>query len=441
METIVKTEPIIEQLTHFLNGEHLILLAKQSGFLKRIPRKLDPKRFLVALFMSVLQGTTAFASLAMNVTQLQGIRISKQAISKRMNDSLISFLECVLAYALKEKLQASKPLRLQQLPFTRILFQDSTNIPLPSKLSANFPGSKNWTKKDFSTVKIQAVYDMLQEQFVWFYFSPFTVNDQYIATTILDFVRRGDLIVRDLGYFVLNALTKLHQRGAYFITRFRYGIVLLDPATGERINLLNLLKRSHQCDCKVLLGSTENLKVRLVAVPVASEVAAERRRRLKTNRDRRLNPSKDHLALMGWDIFLVNVDADLLPPDEVVALYGLRWRIETIFKAWKSHFHKVKFPTQISARQVRVSLYALCIFVTIFHIVIVAPLTGVTDPQQRANRPLSLLRLSQYFKELFMAAVFFVFRPIKLFDHLRYYGAYDLRHDRLNYCQKRLVLS
>ena len=43
---------------------------------------------------------------------------------------------------------------------------------------------------------------------------------------------------------------------------------------------------------------------------VSEQVAAERRRKAK--KDRRNNPRKHHLALLGWNIFTTNVDRQQL---------------------------------------------------------------------------------------------------------------------------------
>ena len=40
---------------------------------------------------------------------------------------------------------------------------------------------------------------------------------------------------------------------------------------------------------------------------------------------------------MGWNLFLTNVPTSIWPPKALVAVYRLRWRIEIIFKTWKSH--------------------------------------------------------------------------------------------------------
>jgi hypothetical protein len=402
MSNLLRIEPIVEKLLLFLKGEHLTTLAIESGFVQRRPRKIDPKSFLIGLFLRVLQGTSSLTSLAMSMGLLKGIRISKQGVSKRLNESVIRYLERVLAHTIALKLQ--KVQKMIPSRFARILVQDSTVVHLPSKLAQVFPGNRNWTNQNFALVKIQAVYNILNEQFCWFWISPFSVNDQSIATTLFEYVQRGDLLIRDLGYFVFSAFTDLQERGAFFITRLKHGITVSDTERGKRIELLKTLKKYPFFDCWVIVGTKEHIKVRLIAIPVDPAVAAQRRRRLKRNRDYRLHPSKEHLALLGWNIFLLNVDAQILSPEDAAALYGMRWRIETIFKAWKSHFHLSSFSTT-SALQVRISLYALFILVTLFHTFVLAPSTTLLLAQRHGS--ISLLKLSRYFKEQFWAVADF----------------------------------
>ena len=51
------------------------------------------------------------------------------------------------------------------------------------------------------------------------------------------------------------------------------------------------------------------------------------------------NPSKAVLELMDWTIFITTIPAPIADFARILAIYGLRWRIEVIFKAWKSHMN------------------------------------------------------------------------------------------------------
>ena len=428
--------PIAEELTYLFKGKRLMALARTTGFVKRSPRKIDPENFLMALFLRVTQGANTLSNIAMNIGMLKGVRISKQAVSKRMRSAVVPYLQGVLAHAIARRLHGLA--RMKTLPFARILIHDSTTVRLPSQLAAAFPGNKNQRKTTIALVKIQAVYEILQEQFCSFWISPFTVNDQRIASTMFQYVHKGDLLIRDLGYFVIKALRRLELDGAFFLTRLRYGTRLTFPDDGKQVRLLKLLKKHAFFDGMIIVGTCETLKARMVAIPVDPTIAAQRRRKLKANRDRRLNPSREHLALLGWDLFLLNVGADILPAKAIAALYGLRWRIETIFKAWKSHFHLARLQS-ISVLHVEVHLYAFFIFVTLFHLFISS--LGNNAVVKQTKRGLSLLKLSRCFTDQFAAIAFYTIRPAVLYDQLTYHCTYENRHDRLNYHQSLLSLG
>lgn len=93
-------------------------------------------------------------------------------------------------------------------------------------------------------------------------------------------------------------------------------------------------------------------------------MAAERRRKAKANRDKRSKPNATQLALLGWAIFVPNVESEVMSAQTVAKVYGLRWRIETIVKAWKSHFRITRVPKG-SESQLLAIFYARLIFITV----------------------------------------------------------------------------
>jgi hypothetical protein len=121
-------------------------------------------------------------------------------------------------------------------------------------------------------------------------------------------------------------------------------------------------------------------------------VAAERRRKARQNRDRRSPPSAERLALLGWAIYITNVPATRLSAQAVAEVYGLRWRIETIFKAWKSYFALTEVPTG-SKTEVESLIYAKLIFITLFQVCFGQRWWSGTQAQDRPA--LSLLKVAQ----------------------------------------------
>ena len=78
------------------------------------------------------------------------------------------------------------------------------------------------------------------------------------------------------------------------------------------------------------------MKMRLIAIRLDKEVADRRRQKAKMGKGSRKAPSKNALKLLDWQIMLTNCDNERLAVETTYEVYALRWRIETIFKAWKS---------------------------------------------------------------------------------------------------------
>lgn len=436
MGKMVKTEGIVERLMAKLEQrDDLMKVAIETNFVRRKPKKINPRELLTALFLAVLGGGRSLNSIAMTLGMLNQ-KVSKQGVDKRIKEHCLKFLECILANAVSRRVSHG----CESFPstFNRVILHDSTTIRLPSHLKEEFPGSRNQRGNEISLLKIQTVYDLLQERFCYFQITPFTTNDQRAATTMLDYVEENDLVIRDLGYFVPRAFVMLQQKGAFFITRLRYKVNLYHPQNGERIDLLKMLKRRKILDMDVVIGGKERVTGRIVALPVDPVVAATRRRRLKGNRDHRLNPDKEHLELLGWNIFITNVCSDMLSAQNIASLYGLHWRIEMIFKSWKSNSTFAPFQ-RASAEYVRAYIYAFLIFTTIFHAAIFVRNNSLSI--NRYNKSLSLLKITRLFREQLWAVTTLSSSSARMLEVVTYHCAYERRSDRLNHYQKVLSLG
>jgi len=337
----------------------------------------------------------SFNTLAATLGLLSGQPVSKQALAKRFTGSCVEFVRHALFCALGSVANVARARQSGAFEcFGRVLIQDSTALQLHPRLASAFPGSRNQSNRKHAIAKIQATYDLLAERFVHFALTAFTRNDQAASQDILDLARPGDLILRDLGYFVLSVFTQLHQRGAFFLSRRRYQVALLNE-NGQPFELLWQLRRHGRLDTALFMGQKQRMPVRLIAVPLPQEQADARRRKAKQNRDRRAKPSKEYLALLGWEIFVTNVSAEIWSAETACQIYGLRWRIEIIFKAWKSHFRLADLPAGSDA-QVQTMLYARLLFICIFQTFFGLMADYFLDAY---GRSLSLLRLTCFMAE------------------------------------------
>jgi hypothetical protein len=384
---------------HALPLEHL---ARQSGFLRRRPKKLHPASFLQLCCLLALQTQVSLRAWATLWGLLTGQTLSKQALAKRCSASAVAFVRSVLEFLLGRLVAPPTGVPKAFQGFGRVLLQDSTTLSLQPKLATAFPGPRNQSHQASAALKIQVFYDLLSQRCLRFDLTAFTTNDQKASALILRLARQGDLIIRDLGYLVLAVLARAQAQGIFFVSRWRSGLAVLDPATGAPLDLLAQLRRRGSWDASVLLGQTERLPVRLVARLLPTPVAAERRRKARANRDRRLRPSPERLALLDWEIFLTNVPPDRWSAAEVVETYRLRWRIEILFKAWKSHFRLDHF-TNGSATQIELLVYGRLLWITLFKVAFLPP---------TAHPPaLSTLKLAAFCQDYLLFPLLLLFQP------------------------------
>lgn len=219
--------------------------AVKSGFKQRKEKKIKGKTLLIAFFIMAMSGNNTFQHWAEQIGQLIGKPVSKQGIWKRINCQLSRFLSLVLSDVL---LQQTSTIQYQVKKYKwlkkykRILLQDSTVIALPAWLSWCFPGNvSNGEKK--AQLKIQAVYDILANHFIYFEITPYTTNDQSKSKDILSIATSDDLVIRDLGYFVLGSFYEMNHEHISFVSRLLYGVKIYDIQTSEEINLFKLLKK------------------------------------------------------------------------------------------------------------------------------------------------------------------------------------------------------
>jgi hypothetical protein len=180
----------------------------------------------------------------------------------------------------------------------------------------------------------------------------------------------------------------------------------------------------------MLLVGQEKVLLRVVAEPVSEAVANERRRPAHKNRDKRLKPSAERLFLMGWNIFLTNVPAQVWPPKALFWVYRLRWRIEIIFKAWKSHPRFIQFSKRHES-MVRFSVLAKLLFC-----MIVAKFSDTLESRCGPLKHVSLLRVARMAGQcacLFAAAVLSITPEQWIAHQARDQIFHEKRSDRKNF--------
>jgi hypothetical protein len=312
-------------------------LARGCGFLRRTPRKIPMPNFLQGLLALAPETDLSLERIASVIGLTVQDSYSKQALSQWLSPALADFLARVITRGLGQFSPAVEVSPLLQ-SFARVLVQDSTLQRLPAHLAEFFPGGGNQSSSPSASLKIQWVCDLKNSAVAQLRLSGFTRNDQHAAADILEAAGPGDLVLRDLGYPSVPVLGQLKDRGVFFLTRHLQGTRYYEPTSGQLFDLAAQLRRHPSLDLPLLAGA-ERVPVRLVALPVPEKVANRRRQKARASAQHRQRPPpfQEYLFLMGWNLLLTNVPASLWPPKALVAVYRPRWRIEIIFKTWKSH--------------------------------------------------------------------------------------------------------
>jgi len=407
-------------------------LARRSGFLARAPRKIPIPKFLKGLLALAPEQDLSLERAASVIGLAAEVTYSKQALSERLTRQIEPFLAEVITASFGPLSQSAEA-RQALASFGRVLVHDSTVESLPKHLAPAFPGGGNQHGGDFANLKIQWICDLKKSSVELVSLSGFTRNDQAAAPDILAVARPGDLVLRDLGYLIPRLLFHMTDRGIFFLSRHRHDINLYDPQTGEVFDLLARLRTCRRLDLPLLLG-TERVPVRLVALPVPEEVANLRRHRAKAAAQRRHRspPGREHLALMGWNLFVTNVPVSIWPPKALVAVYRLRWRIEIIFKTWKSHLglHQLNCRTAV--------LLQLSVLTKLLFCALVCQVCDVLELHCAEGDHVSLLRLGRILGQCACwcsALVLGLSVSQWLQFSLEHHAFYDRRKDRQNYYQ------
>lgn len=394
-----------------------------------------------------LTGKNGYHTWAGYLGGLTGGTVSKVSLWKRMGKAQRQCLQAILEETFKVRLPirhlAGKNSEPLFSPFGETYLQDSTVISLPDSLAHCYKGSVSRGNQK-SSMRVQAVYGLSSGTFKEFSLGSFTDNDQGASGNILKLLKPGDLVIRDLGYFVLKVFKQVALSHAFFLSRYHFGTNIYDARTCQQIQLGKVLKGS-TVDREVLAGATEKLPCRLVAVKLPAHVAAERRRKAKNDRDKRVNHSKEYMGSLSWAIFITNIGSQVWGPGKILQAYRARWHIEIIFKGWKSHLNIAGLVPEapkanrnqekylwLYKYRVDSAILMMLVFITVFQVRVYTSLAFKI--WQKHNKLVSTLKLCAYIagqKEKILECTALE----DLETEIAYYATYEKRRKRLNHLE------
>ncbi|MCD4772021.1 MAG: IS4 family transposase, partial [Bacteroidales bacterium] len=320
------------------------------------------------------------------------IFISKQGVDNRFNESAVEFMKELMCNVLSEKLDLEESLKIATC-FNRIIVKDATLFQLPAKYLEKYKGSGGGASE--AGIKLQYEYNLKANTGLDIELQSACTPD---VKSKLQNIQPKDLRIEDLGYFKLGRFNEIIKSEAYFLSRLKYNVLVFSK-DDDQFNQINIdkvvknMKVGEKLDLQVYLGKKEKLPVRLILERVPNEIAAEKRRKLKTDKqNKRKNISKERLVFCDVNAYITNADQDDLPIELIRLVYSLRWQIEIIFKSWKSTFKLDK------VKQMKIQRFDCINYGTLLQIIICTKLYNYykTFLWNKSTIELSKLKSFQY---------------------------------------------
>jgi len=224
--------------------------------------------------------------------------------------------------------------------FNRVLIKDATRFDLPKRLKENFAGYGGKITSE-AGIAIQFEFDLKDWRLHDLDFTPAIRTDMQEAKEKAWHVEKGDLIIRDLGYFSSFSLKSIIKSKAFFLSRLKSKMTVFDEQ-GQELSFKKLHERMikngitrHHINATI--GNKEHIPVRLLVETVPDEVYQDRiRKREKENKKKGQKTSEEYKARAHFNLLATNVPENDLPAEKIYKLYKTRWQIELLFKTWKS---------------------------------------------------------------------------------------------------------
>ena len=414
---------------------HTKSLAKKCGVTQRKDRKFNSVDLILSLWQLISNGEFSYDKWAIQIGILTNGKVSGQAVWKRTRTPLLELMKQLLKKSLQQRFDALIDSSTFKA-FPNVYIQDATHFSLPQKLSSVFPGS--YSRYGYSaTAKIQAIFNIKKGVFSDFKLNSFRDNDQKDAARIAEQLNTGDLVIRDLGYFVIEAFLKIAQKGAFYLSRYKFGLSVFNSKSGKKLILLKELKRRGKIDMEIEMGANKKITCRLIAVPIPTIIADQRRRKVKQNRHKNSNHSKEYYKLLGYTIYITNVTKEIWPNDESVEIaYRSRWYIEILFKGWKSNL-KIKLDVArqyIDQQRAELLCYGSLLMVC----VLVMPIfINAHKHVIEKKRQISILKTCAFINQ-HLGLILQSKSLGMILDQIQYFCVYESRNDRQNAIENML---
>ncbi|MBY7110676.1 IS4 family transposase [Bacillus sp. 17RED48] len=350
-------QPFAEVLKRYITPVFLEELAREIGFIKRKRKFSGSDLATICIWVSQRIASDSLVRLCSQLHAATGTLMKSEGLNKRLNKKAVCFLKHIFSILLKNKICETSVIPSSSITyFQRIRILDATIFQVPKHLASVYPGSGGCAQT--AGIKIQLEYDLQSGQFLNFQVEPGKNNDKTFGTECLKTLRPGDLCIRDLGYYSMDDLDQMDQRGVYYISQLKLNnMVYIKNEFPEYFRNGTVKKQSHYIKVDLehimntlklgqvyeitdaYIGKDKKLFTPVIIYRLTEKQFLERKKKqVYTESKKGITYSEKSKRLAGMNIYVTNTPLEWVPMEQIHDFYSLRWQIEIIFKTWKSLF-------------------------------------------------------------------------------------------------------
>jgi putative transposase len=330
---------LADRLTTLIPESRVLELAKELGVVERI-RKVDIYVLVWSLILGFQTGTarTLTGLLHLYNKRRPAEDIVRSSFHDRLTEDLARLLRA-LALECLEALRVNAGVPGGYLDgFEALLAVDATVLRLRSLLASSYPACR--TNHTQAAAKLHVVMNVVDASVNTVRVTGEKVHDQTPWRRLGRWVE-GCLLLLDLGYYSFQLFDRIDQNGGFYLSRLKSNanLLILKANRVWRGNSIPVEGRW----LKEILGSLKR-EVLDVQVQVRFMRRTYRGRRSQGTGTARLIAVRDEVS-GRYHCYLTNVPAERLAAEDISQTYALRWQVELLFKAMKSHGHLAQLPS------------------------------------------------------------------------------------------------
>jgi putative transposase len=329
-----KNITIRDDLTTSIPDFRIRQLAAQFGVIQR-KRKVDIVVFVWTLILGFAAGTErTLTGLRRTYEKTLGISIAASAFYDRFTKQLVDLLKALVADFI-DNLVPPQPSRDKICAaFLDVLVADSTIIRLHDLLQKAYAACRtNHTK---AAVKLHTIINVMGRGLRSIRITSERVHDGPVLKA--GAWVRGKLLLFDLGYYRFQLFDRITTQGGYFLTRLKDGA---NP----------LITAVHTYGAQTLISLHLQEILDHLRRPILDlEVEVQFKRRLYHGRRSSARAQFRLVAIHNestkrYHLYLTNIPVETVTPQQIAALYSVRWTVELLFREIKKCYRIEQLPS------------------------------------------------------------------------------------------------